>query len=29
MVKAIITDIDVAAKKIVINPPKGLLDVAL
>ena len=29
MVKAIIVDIDVASKKIVINPPEGLLDVAL
>lgn len=28
MVKQIIISIDIAAKKIVINPPKGLLDVA-
>ena len=29
MVKAIITNIDIANKKIEINPPEGLLDVAL
>ncbi|MDA3035971.1 MAG: ribosome maturation factor RimM [Actinomycetota bacterium] len=29
MVKAIITSIDIANKKIEINPPEGLLDVAL
>jgi 16S rRNA processing protein RimM len=29
MVKAIIIDIDVTSKRIVINPPEGLLDVAL
>jgi len=28
MVKQIIISIDVAAKKIVVNPPEGLLDVA-
>jgi 16S rRNA processing protein RimM len=29
MVKAIILDIDVANRKIIVNPPEGLLDVAL
>jgi 16S rRNA processing protein RimM len=28
MVKQIIIEIDVLAKKIVVNPPEGLLDVA-
>jgi ribosomal 30S subunit maturation factor RimM len=28
MVKQIIVEIDVGAKKIVVNPPEGLLDVA-
>jgi ribosomal 30S subunit maturation factor RimM len=28
MVKQIIIEIDVSAKKIVVNPPEGLLDVA-
>ena len=29
MVKAIITSIDIENKKIVVDPPKGLIDVAL
>jgi ribosomal 30S subunit maturation factor RimM len=28
MVKQIIIEIDILAKKIVVNPPEGLLDVA-
>jgi ribosomal 30S subunit maturation factor RimM len=28
MVKQIVIEIDVLAKKIVVNPPEGLLDVA-